>query len=449
MYKGEVNVQYCQLSALLKTAESLKVKGLAEMTNQNTTLREPEREPDRLRPHSQPSKSTCDSPVDAALTGPSTSTATNACLTSATHTATTNSANTNTATLANAIHSSAHKREAIERCSPSPPKRLQTATTTTATAALEHDRQPQPLDLYQGRIDTIEESGSGSISVISGDRARANETNNVSNSCTSSNNNNNNQQQHRSNTPHGSGTSNAYNNGDEREFLSSPTRSATCSLQDEADIGVALTKIEDVDDYDEDMDLEEDADNSSNEVGLNMKIGSCHASTAAVVPSPLGGIGNAGVAEPESARSTPAATMNTANLPSDLTQRPASRSSRDGAVSVSSSAHTSTLERPSSSGMCGLPTATAISIAGGLSPSAASASGLGSETLPGTSGLGPVQSVPLSLKKEIDISEDDNSNSRHPRSASAGGGLGGGELDYRASHESFMQNIVFPKLLTF
>lgn len=25
MYKGEVNVQYCQLSALLKTAESLKV----------------------------------------------------------------------------------------------------------------------------------------------------------------------------------------------------------------------------------------------------------------------------------------------------------------------------------------------------------------------------------------------------------------------------------------
>lgn len=33
MYKGEVNVEYCQLSALLKTAESLKIKGLAEMTN--------------------------------------------------------------------------------------------------------------------------------------------------------------------------------------------------------------------------------------------------------------------------------------------------------------------------------------------------------------------------------------------------------------------------------
>lgn len=27
MYKGEVNVQYCQLPALLKTAESLKVSG--------------------------------------------------------------------------------------------------------------------------------------------------------------------------------------------------------------------------------------------------------------------------------------------------------------------------------------------------------------------------------------------------------------------------------------
>lgn len=26
MYKGEVNVEYCQLSALLKTAESLKVQ---------------------------------------------------------------------------------------------------------------------------------------------------------------------------------------------------------------------------------------------------------------------------------------------------------------------------------------------------------------------------------------------------------------------------------------
>nr|XP_021202275.2 zinc finger protein 629 isoform X1 [Bombyx mori] len=35
MYKGEVNVQYCQLPALLRTAESLQVKGLAEMTTLN------------------------------------------------------------------------------------------------------------------------------------------------------------------------------------------------------------------------------------------------------------------------------------------------------------------------------------------------------------------------------------------------------------------------------
>nr|CAD7591056.1 unnamed protein product [Timema genevievae] len=40
MYKGEVNVEYCQLSALLKTAESLKVKGLAEMTNAREDNRE-------------------------------------------------------------------------------------------------------------------------------------------------------------------------------------------------------------------------------------------------------------------------------------------------------------------------------------------------------------------------------------------------------------------------
>lgn len=54
MYKGEVNVEYCQLSALLKTAESLKVKGLAE---QSTALAEPKREaPDRLhRPQSHSS----------------------------------------------------------------------------------------------------------------------------------------------------------------------------------------------------------------------------------------------------------------------------------------------------------------------------------------------------------------------------------------------------------
>ncbi|XP_062539411.1 uncharacterized protein LOC134207658 isoform X2 [Armigeres subalbatus] len=56
MYKGEVNVEYCQLPALLQTAESLKVKGLAEMTNQNSALAETKREPERLqRPQSHSS----------------------------------------------------------------------------------------------------------------------------------------------------------------------------------------------------------------------------------------------------------------------------------------------------------------------------------------------------------------------------------------------------------
>lgn len=33
MYRGEVNIEYCRLPTLLKTAESLQVKGLAEMTH--------------------------------------------------------------------------------------------------------------------------------------------------------------------------------------------------------------------------------------------------------------------------------------------------------------------------------------------------------------------------------------------------------------------------------
>ncbi|XP_045482460.1 zinc finger protein 184-like [Harmonia axyridis] len=55
MYKGEVNVEYCQLSALLKTAESLKVKGLAEMTRDCKTENE-QSEPTELvtrKPHQQ------------------------------------------------------------------------------------------------------------------------------------------------------------------------------------------------------------------------------------------------------------------------------------------------------------------------------------------------------------------------------------------------------------
>lgn len=43
MYRGEVNLEYCQLPTFLKTAESLQVKGLAEMTHLRSTL-SPDRE---------------------------------------------------------------------------------------------------------------------------------------------------------------------------------------------------------------------------------------------------------------------------------------------------------------------------------------------------------------------------------------------------------------------
>lgn len=38
MYRGEVNLEYCQLPTFLKTAESLQVKGLAEMTHLRSSL---------------------------------------------------------------------------------------------------------------------------------------------------------------------------------------------------------------------------------------------------------------------------------------------------------------------------------------------------------------------------------------------------------------------------
>lgn len=53
MYKGEVSVEVCQLSALLKTAESLKVKGLAEMTNLNATTTTPIKR-EREEPSAEP-----------------------------------------------------------------------------------------------------------------------------------------------------------------------------------------------------------------------------------------------------------------------------------------------------------------------------------------------------------------------------------------------------------
>ncbi|KAL9879136.1 maternal gene required for meiosis isoform 2-T16 [Glossina fuscipes fuscipes] len=478
MYKGEVNVQYCQLSALLKTAESLKVKGLAEMTNQNTALREPEREPDRLRPHSQPhsKSSTCESPVDASFAGPSTSglaltagtttiaSVTTASTTSITSTTSaTSSANTSAATTAAATtisststssstvgskhhhHHHPYHHHPSERCSPSPPKRLHCKSSSS------DQESPLPLDLYQRRIEQQQQ------------QQQQHQDDLYENSITNQNIAN---EKQRSSTPSlsASGTSQKHSTGhnhggndesgesgltqkdepDDREFIgiNSPVRSTSCSIHrptsDEPMSGIE--KIEDVEDVeygDEEMDLEDDGENSCEEVGLNMKIGS--GSLAAALVSPNLNIARSlesggATIEGDSARSTPLTSSDA--LTSEHIRRPASQGSREPGG----------LERPNSrsGGLCGLPSTSGSSIPIALSPVSSAAAALGltsSDTLAGPSGLGPVQSVPLSLKKEIDCSEDDNSSSRHlqPRSASASGILGG-ELDYRTSHESLLRN---------
>lgn len=92
------------------------------MTNQSTALREPEREPDRLRPHSQSKPSPCETPLEAGSAIASGSSLSGAVQTSS-------------SCLSLNPPSSNLKRDG-ERCSPSPPKRLQQAS-------------PAPLDLYQ------------------------------------------------------------------------------------------------------------------------------------------------------------------------------------------------------------------------------------------------------------------------------------------------------------
>lgn len=166
---------------------------------------------------------------------------------------------------------------------------------------------------------------------------------------------------------------------------------------DDMSVVEKIEDVEDVDYGDEEMDLDDDGDNSSDDVGgLNMKIPSSSLAAALGSPNLRVGLesslctlgrerdhGDGG----DSARSTPLASSSALALDSH-SQRPASRSSRDG----------SCLDRPSSrGGLSGLPSTSATSLAGGLSPgsSAAAALGLVGDTLAGPSGLGPVQSVPL------------------------------------------------------
>lgn len=422
----------------------MQVKGLAEMTNQNTTLREPEREPERLRPHSQPCKrsNSCDSPVDATLSGPSTSAVTStqhaaalaasalATATLASNAASSTSANTSSATtctiastataLTSAAYSSSssssHQASSVsskrdhpsERCSPSPPKRLH--------AAKHELDNPLPLDLYQRRLEhqQQQQEDTKENSIV--------------------NNNNNTNEKYRSTTAHlTSGTIQKHSNSNEggggssgvssdankkREDLArestrsfnSPDRLARHDDNRSMDETIAaevissgrIEKIEDVDDVeygDEEMELDDDVDNNSEDVCLNMKIRSSSLAAALVSPQltvqrgleSSGHSGSIGIGVIEggidSARSTPLAT--TIPLTFEVhAQRPASRSSREG----------SGLDRPSSrGGLSGLPSTSASALAGGLSPvsSTAAALGLHSDTLTGSSGLGPVQSVPL------------------------------------------------------
>ncbi|XP_073830414.1 maternal gene required for meiosis isoform X3 [Musca autumnalis] len=497
MYKGEVNVQYCQLSALLKTAESLKVKGLAEMTNQNTTLREPEREPERLRPHSQPCKSSssCDSPVDATLSGASTSTsnivasssAASASATSAapsitiastsTTSATTNTTSTTSAaavaTSLSSKRSTSHEQSTTttgsasttERCSPSPPKRIHVKSAASIQEP-QHRGSPQPLDLYQRRLEQQQEDSKENSLVNNNNATSSSATTTAttpnekapSTTPQSSSASGTMSAKHQTTTTHESvemtmkheRDSDRETGRETPEHLGDVHRGLRGDLED---TGVGkIEDIEDVDYGDEEMDLDDDGDNSSDDIGgLNMKIRSSSLAAALVSPNLRAGLesglcslsgsrerdhgdgGGGGGAGVDSARSTPL-TGSAALALDPHSQRPASRSSRDG----------SGLDRPSSrGGLSGLPSTSGTSLAGGLSPSSSTAAALGlvSDSLAGPSGLGPVQSVPLSLKKEIDCSEDDNSSSRHlqPRSASASGILGG-ELDYRTSHESLLRN---------
>jgi Tfp pilus assembly major pilin PilA len=98
MYKGEVNVEYCQLSALLKTAESLKVKGLADMTNINAAAAAGHASKDEQQQHHRSSPTTAPTSTTTATTTTTTTTsltAAEAAMSTATATTTTTAAANN------------------------------------------------------------------------------------------------------------------------------------------------------------------------------------------------------------------------------------------------------------------------------------------------------------------------------------------------------------------
>ncbi|XP_037920973.1 broad-complex core protein isoforms 1/2/3/4/5 isoform X2 [Hermetia illucens] len=316
MYKGEVNVQYCQLSALLKTAESLKVKGLAEMTNQNSALREPEREPDRLRPHSQPKPSSCgETPIE--VSGQSTPTPTPQ--------SSSNSSSTVTAINATSL---SLKREG-EACSPSSPKRLQSS--------------PTPLDLYQRKC---------------------------------------------------------------------PSRSNRDRDRDREPIDPS-SMIEDrsPSPCDRPNSIEEDDPMSNDVIGINMSMNPM-LSVAGNTSGSVGGSGNSVQSIQQSVVVPP---VNSSSSSVDL-MRPSSRGGSGGAGTSGSSVSGSGGGGGSNVTLTSTVTHTATS--SGLSSPIIS-----TEPVAGPSGLGPVQSVPLSLKKEVDWDRSDEKSTSDT-------------IEYRHSHDS-------------
>ncbi|XP_055304688.1 broad-complex core protein isoforms 1/2/3/4/5-like isoform X2 [Sitodiplosis mosellana] len=353
MYKGEVNVQYCQLSALLKTAESLKVKGLAEMTNQSSALREPEREQDHLRPPtSSPQHLMPDTPA----------------------TTTTNSSS---------------KRL---RCSPSPPPR-------------HHHQQQQQSPLHQIQR----------ISPNSERHHRSGESPPVSNYPHPRKINRERERDYKSETG-------ADDHSQPLQLKRLPHRDdkKQSDYPSSIDDRRSRTPDEDIDD----MDDEDDAMSNDHETGINMTINSNSLNSVPPIRK-------------SSSPTIPSNVNSSSNLPSDIHPPPpsssASSSITSAMIQVGNGNGPTTGNGTSGSGSA-TTTSTCTSTSSGLIATSSGITSpmsdptLSTEPIAGPSGLGPVQSVPLSLKKEMDWDRSDDKSTGESTS------------DYRHAHDSIEDN---------
>ncbi|XP_055389676.1 myb-like protein A [Condylostylus longicornis] len=438
MYKGEVNVQYCQLSALLKTAESLKVKGLAEMTNQNTALREPEREPDRLRSSHSQQSSTAKSSSGVSIAAPTSSAATAAsssssicdpqcsmetsspnligsgsgtgstiCASSLSQQQQQTQISTNSSSVLASISTTnsnfnlAVKRE-NDRCSPSPPKRLHSSAPSSS---------PLPLDLYQRRCPSsrsdrhrrLDEEHDLSTSSMGGGGAG---NTNIGSGCG------------------GSGSGSGGGGGGISGRLSrTPTTindeqlsPGSCGLLGDKE----REKERDRDKHNNSTDDDDDCI-GPNSIGINMTINSSSSNNGIQsggrdsISNRISSGGNdGGVSHTSSSQTVVVPPLNTSNT-------------------QTSSFHTSDLRPSSRSGGSGTGN---VNITHTATSSGISSPIISTEPVAGPSGLGPVQSVPLSLKKEIDWERSDDKS--------------GDTIDYRHSHDSIDEHVIpnFPRSLS-